>query len=261
MDLSRRASGTKEALPGASRRKKPHFYYNGLQQFLDYAENPRVRCPEMRYLGGHRRDSGENDGKKAVCFAPLYNITPGNCLVYSFGISIDWSFDDAIAGYGCKVFSFDPTIKLPDHKRSDGVHFYNLGIGAENQTVGSGKNKVRFMSLSGIMDMLGHTHEIIDYVKLDIESMEAGLIQALTDDPQRLLQIKQLGMEIHPNKYFHEDFYNLFVSLEYLGFTTFDTRPVLVQELLFEHPDFPGHNISTCYEMAFAQVEYSSSSA
>ena len=30
------------------------------------------------------------------------------CLVYSFGISWDFKFDDAIATLGCEVHAFDP---------------------------------------------------------------------------------------------------------------------------------------------------------
>ncbi|XP_066947004.1 probable methyltransferase-like protein 24 [Macrobrachium rosenbergii] len=209
----------------------------------------------MRYMGGRRRDTGENDGEKAVCFAPSYNITPGSCIVYSFGISTDWSFDDAMAGYGCQVYSFDPTIKLPNHNRSDGVRFFNIGLGVDNQTLTVGAEEWQFLSLTSIMDMLGHTNKTIDYVKFDIESGELSVFQALMDNPQRLLQIKQLGIEIHPMKTYHELFYNLFVSLEYLGFTTFAAHLVSVTGLLYEHPEFPGRNLSTCYEMAWAQVE------
>lgn len=40
------------------------------------------------------------DGQKAVCLDPGVAPEPGACLVYSFGISDDWSFDQVMESYG-----------------------------------------------------------------------------------------------------------------------------------------------------------------
>ena len=37
------------------------------------------------------------------------NATTGSCLIYGFGISREWFYDDAMAALGCEVHSFDPT--------------------------------------------------------------------------------------------------------------------------------------------------------
>jgi hypothetical protein len=51
------------------------------------------------------------DGNKFVCLDRLYHhIQNGNCLIYSFGISDDWTFEEAMANLGCTVRTFDPTI-------------------------------------------------------------------------------------------------------------------------------------------------------
>lgn len=71
-----------------------------------YAETPQLHCPEKRFFGGMERQVNSVnivDGDKAVCLSSRYSITPGDCLVYSFGIAGDWSFDDAMAEYGCQV--------------------------------------------------------------------------------------------------------------------------------------------------------------
>ena len=39
---------------------------------------------------------------------PYPDQTKQKCLVYSFGISWDFKFDDAIANMGCEVHAFDP---------------------------------------------------------------------------------------------------------------------------------------------------------
>ena len=44
------------------------------------------------------------DGVKNICLDQLYPaILSGSCLVYSFGIAEDWTFEEMIAKLGCKV--------------------------------------------------------------------------------------------------------------------------------------------------------------
>ncbi|KAK7077234.1 hypothetical protein SK128_020552 [Halocaridina rubra] len=244
-----------EFLAGATKRVKPPFFFKDLATFVNYAENPRVICPQLRYMGGRRRPTGERDGDKAVCFNPVYNISPNDCIVYSFGISTDWSFDDAMAGLGCQVYSFDHTIGLPSHDRSDRVHFYNIGLAHRDVTQTGQNANYTLMSLTHIMDMLGHLNKTIDYVKIDIEASEIYILQQLAEESVRLLQIKQLGIEMHPMENLHEFVYDLFVLLEYLGFTTFDARRTAVEELWYTVEQYPNLVLSKCYEMAWAQVE------
>ena len=51
----------------------------------------------------------------------------------SYRIGNDFSFDEKMAGYGCNVFSFDPTMDKEDHRHSPGVMFYNLGLSDVDQ--------------------------------------------------------------------------------------------------------------------------------
>ena len=48
------------------------------------------------------------DGQKSVCLDEGLKPVINNCLVYSFGIDNEWSFDDDMAKLGCDVYSFDP---------------------------------------------------------------------------------------------------------------------------------------------------------
>ncbi len=45
--------------------------------------------------------------------------------MYSFGVSDDWSFEDAMGDLGCRVRAFDPTIDAPP-MRTDKISFHKV---------------------------------------------------------------------------------------------------------------------------------------
>ena len=51
------------------------------------------------------------DGQKAVCFDPGLRPNPSGCTVYSFGSNGEWSFDEQMELFGCKVYCFDPSVR------------------------------------------------------------------------------------------------------------------------------------------------------
>ena len=80
--------------------------------------HPTHRCAHERPVGGSpkwSRADGSHDGEWTVCFDQGVLTKPG-CVVYSFGVGGDWSFDEAMAqgdhfgvsgrrfrGVGCSV--------------------------------------------------------------------------------------------------------------------------------------------------------------
>ena len=61
--------------------------------------------------GGWMGGCGALDGNKYVCLDQFYeDVLTGNCLIYSFGIAGDWTFEEAMADIGCIIRAFDPTI-------------------------------------------------------------------------------------------------------------------------------------------------------
>ena len=137
---------------------------------------------------GNIRDGGWN-----ICHDPKYRPKPP-CIIYSFGINYDWSFDDTASEvYGCDVFSFDPSMKNPNHKHSEKVWFYNIGI-AEKDYVNNWNWTLR--TLGSIMKMLNHTNQKIDILKMDVESAEwPFLSQVLETDI--LKNVGQIYFEFH----------------------------------------------------------------
>ena len=50
--------------------------------------------------------AGATEGEKYLCLDSLIqDVNHGDCMVYSFGISDDWTFEHAMATVGCQVFN------------------------------------------------------------------------------------------------------------------------------------------------------------
>ena len=91
-------------------------------QFYRIANMPlQTICTVGKTFGGRWLSKcGALDGNKYVCLDKLYDdIASGNCLIYSFGIAEDWSFEEAMAEQGCTIRAFDPTIEESSKPNSD----------------------------------------------------------------------------------------------------------------------------------------------
>ena len=140
------------------------------------------------------------DGQKAVCLDRLIAPVYKNCLVYSFGINNQWTFDDAMAQFGCQVYSFDPSMGVSDYDRSQQIHFYNLGLSGKDEIQANTKWKMK--TASSIYQMLKHRHgtsTLIDVLKMDIEFSEWDAIPQMLRSGFLADKVKQLAVEIHFN--------------------------------------------------------------
>ena len=124
----------------------------------------------------HAYKDGVNDGGKFVCFDDLDIWTDeGNCLIYSFGISNDWSFEDQADLLGCTIHAFDPTVEYPS-TRGRGIHFTRLGLADRHRKLAEGAMGTAF-TLDTIMAGNNHTNSVINYLKVDIEGWEVGALE------------------------------------------------------------------------------------
>nr|XP_045590409.1 uncharacterized protein LOC123752398 [Procambarus clarkii] len=178
-----------------------------IEQYRAYLHHTETNCSTLVQFGGWVPAPG--DGAKYVCLDKRFNIKPGNCTVFSFGVNNEWSFEDDFAIYGCKVYAFDPTMGKEDHQRSANVRFQAVGIANYKGTMKIGMDfsyaiqKVdRFENL---VNQLGLAGQVIDYVKLDVELSEVDFLQdMLLNSPHVLRNIKQIAMEVHDD-YFEGD--------------------------------------------------------
>ena len=125
------------------------------------------------------------------------------CLVYSFGISDDLTFEEEMTALGCKVHAYDPTVKPV----SDSVHIHNMGLahftGKMTLTINHDNNRksdpLDVMTLAEAIKVNGDTEATISYLKVDVESSEIKAIPEWLDS-KVLKNVNQIGIEMHTGK-------------------------------------------------------------
>ena len=143
-----------------------------LAEFVLHPESAACRNPQE--VSGNY-DFSFLDGVKTVC---LDTIDPNNCLIYSFGIGDDWSFDDEMHTAGCEVYSFDPSINRPAFRRNQHHWFHPWGLLTDTASTSGGWT---LLSLADIKKLLGHENRHIDILKMDIEGAEWKFLQSASE--------------------------------------------------------------------------------
>lgn len=102
--------------------------------------------------------------------------------------------------YGCQVFSFDPSMDVGHHNRTDNIHFFRTALGVEKKVerINDTEEMVLTKTLSEIYDELKDWHGDvnIDYLKLDIEWAEWQVLPQILNSGM-LDKVRQLAVEIH----------------------------------------------------------------
>lgn len=159
-------------------------------EYLKYISKHQILCKQMLRLGNIV------DGGWDICHDVQFRPKPP-CIVYSFGINYDFSFDeDMEKTYGCDVFCFDPSMKTADYKHSDHISFYNVGLGDRNKEVTVSGETWKLKTLRTIQKELGHTNRKIDVLKIDIEGNEISTIPEMISSGA-LNNVVQLCLEFH----------------------------------------------------------------
>ncbi|KAL8616461.1 hypothetical protein ACOMHN_041064 [Nucella lapillus] len=155
--------------------------------YHSYTQLIQVKCGSIQRLGK------VTDGGWEVCEDSAYKPS-SPCLVYSFGVGEDFSFDDAVAKrYGCEIHSFDPSMHSQDYQRSSSVHFHALGLANFTGVTASGW---KMDTLPHIQQSLGHSQKELSILKVDIEEWEWTVLPSLLKGGH-LSQVRQLLIELH----------------------------------------------------------------
>ncbi|KAL2071797.1 hypothetical protein VTL71DRAFT_13032 [Oculimacula yallundae] len=139
------------------------------------------------------------DGGKWVCGMSRYEKQSRPCILYSFGVQNESSFEQEmlertnceIWGYDYSVDQFGPAITNEYRSRT---HFLRAGIGGA-----SNENSLPpFYNIQDLMKKNGHSY--IDILKIDVEFAEFPALTSLVQHSASLnqdLPIGQMLMEIH----------------------------------------------------------------
>ena len=162
---------------------------NQLHEFIQDPDNSI--CNQMQRFGGHYNlQCKYTDGQKFVCMDELLrDIQNNECLIYSFGVAGDWSFEDMMDGIGCKVYAFDPSVDYP-RNRGNNIIFEKIGVAA----VADEKNQLQ--TLNAILNQNQHTSTKISYLKIDIEGAELDGLPSWFNSGA-LQNVRQMGFEFH----------------------------------------------------------------
>lgn len=142
------------------------------------------------------------------------------CVAYSFGISMDSSFEQALhRAAHCEVHGFDPSIgKLPpqaDDIPQGAIQFHKIALWPHT---GSGGNFALTAHLRDIMRELNHSY--IDVLKIDVESSEWVVFDDLFHRFEGGLDFfGQLLIEVHYKSVAAMD--NFFKGMRRSGFVTY----------------------------------------
>ena len=183
--------------------------------------HPFFTCPNLRRVGGH------GDGAKWTC-DPHRFVQQSDCLIYSFGSSGSYTFEDTIAYYRrngphpshhdhtCEIHVFDPE---PSYARVNDTIVHNIHYHAwalqssrvRTTTTNTKKRKYQwqlasqYKNLYEIIQELGHDNRRIDVLKIDCEGCEWTTYQdwlftsnnSNTTHPVVRADIRQILIETH----------------------------------------------------------------
>lgn len=160
-------------------------------ELLDYfAWNNASSCKITHDFGGKFIVQGTvagYDGQRAVCLDRKMMPDPRKCLVLSFGMSQNWTFDKDMVEFGCDVHSFDSNV-VKNETRWGYLHFYRLALGSVNKD--GFKKDVPVRTLKTIYESLESNYSVIDYLKVDSIQVLPDIIASGVMDSVRQLSVK-----------------------------------------------------------------------
>ena len=140
---------------------------------------PTVSCPNLQRIGR------VGDGGKWLC-ALRELQKKKTCVVYSYGVSIDASFEEELLlQTNCTIFAFDPSTGDLPHPvysskrqwagwRNSRIFFHKIALGTH-----SGRSDIHMLTENIFDTMKRLNHAYVDVLKIDVEGFEWELFRSL----------------------------------------------------------------------------------
>ncbi|ESN92093.1 hypothetical protein HELRODRAFT_155381 [Helobdella robusta] len=219
----------------------------------------RVMTSGKKHCSNHTKHGRTTaDGGYDVCFSANFTPSHNRCIVLSFGINNEWSFDEALSERGCYVHAFDPSLNKSDHMHSALIQFHNLGLGRLNEV---NEKKWKMQNIKTILSSLQLQDRTIDVMKCDAEGAEWFLLEDVLKD---LIDVKQIILEVHslkrnPDTVSKEDLtymINLFDNLQRAGYVVDHSYHKYSCCVAFSPFFPPGKDEKCCYEVYLLNTRY-----
>ena len=164
-----------------------------MKHYYQVIMNPlQEACNSMRKIGLGSWVVSGYDGHKFVCMDDLTGVDANNCVVLSFGIAHETSFEREMNALGCVIHGYDHSIskkaRESQENRKNGFFIYGKGIDT--------KASKKMTTLEAELDKLGLRDKNITYLKMDIEGAEKPVLLNWIDSGL-LKNVQQLGVEFH----------------------------------------------------------------
>ncbi|XP_042880094.1 uncharacterized protein LOC122258325 [Penaeus japonicus] len=256
-EQSRRTfSWISQALDNPSRSGHAH----AISEFYDAITNVQPICESVATVGGlynWKKDALE--GSKAVCMDPDVSPKKRDCLVYSFGVRDEWSFEEEMEKYGCEVWAFDPAMTTGNHNHSKYIHFYNIGLAAANTTREVHGRVWNLFTYPAVVTKLGHAETPVSYLNLDASGSEWEVMKEVMQDNSHILtNVHQLGVRVHldqalKNPALYKVNADILRDLEGYGFQLFSSRKDERKENIYFDPLLK-RDVSLTYDLVFLRI-------
>ncbi|CAJ1078437.1 methyltransferase-like protein 24 [Xyrichtys novacula] len=243
-----------------------HSLEDEAKRFLNYITTPQVSCASL--AKGDITQEG-TEGAWAACLDPKYSLThrihSKHCRVYSFGLGVDdRSLERSLAGTGCEVHCFDPSLKQP-HLQQDEMWLHRLSVDWRdpNPAIVAQRQYASTKKLATILNDFGHRQ--VDLLKADMESAEWKILENMILEGV-LDSVGQLLLELHLHWAGFEVggddpsvvryWFSLLKELERANFHLFHVHSDPAKPHLFLHKNVL--NASSAYTLSWVKTEWKS---
>lgn len=195
--------------------RQSHSYDVRGRAYFQRNWEPSISCEQEARIGIM------GDGGKWVCNPA--NIPKGNCILYSFGSNLEFSFEVGIhEQLGCEIHTFDPTVakEKVDAVKPEYVNYHYYGLGRDSSNV---PQVGQVHNITTVLQMLGHTDRVIDILKIDIEGGEWTSMTPALFECAWPRNIRQILLEMHFRNPRTAE--SLYMGLQHAGYTQFHKEP------------------------------------